>query len=194
MSGMDEHEVFKQPVQRVAAFGLRLTEARKRAGYGSQVALANRMRLHRLTVHRHESQGMLPHRRVLEEYAFVLGVTPQWLLYGSDDPLLDLPVAVRDYLVRERGSMRPETFDRLARVPWLVIGDEEVDELDVGHVRLLIDRNLDKRDRRGQSIAPYRDASRAPSEQLPLRSLDVGPGSPQRSRRTLSRAPQAAVP
>jgi hypothetical protein len=177
---MDEPEVFKQPVQRVEAFGRRLAEARMKAGYGSQVALACRMRLHRLTVHRHESQGMLPHRRVLDEYAHVLGVTPQWLLYGTDDPMMDLPVQIREYMLTYRDELRPELYERLLQVPWHAIGGEDLDAFDFLALRALIDRNLAKRDLRGQVVSSYRDVTRP--EQLSLRSLDVPPRAPRRTR------------
>lgn len=169
-------DVFATPSERGRAFGQRLAAARKRAGYGSQTALARRMGLHKLTVHKHESQGFMPSRQVLEHYSFLLGVTPQHLLYGQDDPMLDLPAVVRDHLVAERERMAVEVFERMQRVPWHVIGGDDIDPLDVFTIRALLERNIGKRDARTAPAASYR---RAAPEQLPIRGLDA-PGAPAR--------------
>lgn len=173
-----------KPIEQGLAFGRRLYEARMRAGFGSQYALSRRMNLSKLTVHRHESQGVIPHRRTIDEYAWVLGVTPQWLLYGSDDPLLDLPDVVFAYIEKYRADLRPKTIDCLQRVPWQIIAGEDVDLLDsdaVHEIRLLIDRNLRKRDETTRVARPSSDDE---PEQLPLlRSLDLtSPGAPRRGR------------
>lgn len=169
-------EVFAVPSERGRAFGARLAEARKRAGYGSQTALARRAGLHKLTVHGHESQGRLPSRPVLELYAFLLGVTPQWLMHGVDDPMLDLPPVVRDHLLAERDRMSADVYERMQRVPWHVIGGDDIDPLDVLTIRALVERNLAKRDARVRPSASYR--GHAP-EQLPIRGLDTRPPEPE---------------
>ncbi len=160
------------PQEQGAAFGRRLYEARMRAGFGSQYALARRMSLHKITVHKHETQGIIPRRRTLDEYAWVLGVTPQWLLYGRDDPLLDVPKAVYRYIEENRSELAPETLERLQRVPWHVIADEDVESLDgydVHDIRKLIDRNLAKRDSSPRTVRPFFDNE---GEQLPRLRLD----------------------
>ncbi len=177
--GDPSDDVFAVPSERGRAFGQRLAEARKRAGYGSQTALARRMGLHKLTVHKHESQGCLPSRQVLEHYAFLLGVTPQFLLYGQDDPLLDLPAVVRDHLVAERDRMAVEVFERMQRVPWHVIGGDDIDPLDVFTIRALVERNLAKRDARARPAASYRRSHAQQPEQLPIRGLDTRAPTPE---------------
>lgn len=143
------------PRDRALAFGERLAQARKAAGYGSQTALARAARLHPLTVHRHEKQGFMPARTVVAEYARLLGVTEQWLLYGADDPMLDLPDVVREYLLSAHGrTMSGAAYERLARIPWDLLTADYIDALMVHEVRLLVERNLAMRAQSGHATAP----------------------------------------
>lgn len=165
MSEMAE-TLFGTPAQQAYAFGRRLREARLAAGYGSQTALARRMALHPLTVHRHEMQGMVPKREVVDQYCWLLGVSPQWLLYGSNDPMLDLPGPVKEYLLGPFGrSLDREVFTRMQRVPWGVIADlDTLQREQVHEVARLIERNLAMR------------ASSRGAEQLSLQ--DIPPPRP----------------
>lgn len=140
------------PRDRALAFGERLAQARKAAGYGSQTALARAARLHPLTVHRHEKQGFMPARYVISEYARLLGVTEQWLLYGADDPMLDLPDVVREYLLGPHGrTMSTAAYERLARIPWDLLTDDYIDPPMVHEVRQLVERNLAMRAQSGHA-------------------------------------------
>lgn len=180
---------FENPRAQMLAFGRRLQAARKRAGYGSQYALARRTALSPLTVHRHETGQQMPSRPVLEEYAWLLGVTPQHLLFGSDDPLLDLPPTVLDYVQKHRETLTAETLDRLARIPWHVLTDPSVLEgEDVHEVRIFVDRALRKRDARGEVARPSMPDE---SAQLPIRSFELRAQEPPRRSRAPSR--QAAT-
>lgn len=170
------------PKEHAFAFGRRLREMRLKAGYTSQTALARRMSMHPMTVHKHEQQGFMPHRWTIEQYAWLLGCTPQYLLYGSDDPLLDLPEAVRSYLCGRHGeSMSASTRGRLIRVQWHVLCGDYVDEVMVHDVRRFIDEHA-------RPAAPSADGRTA--EQLSLCDVQVPrerqrPGrKPQHSRQT----------
>jgi hypothetical protein len=180
---------FEKPREQMLGFGRRLQAARKRAGYGSQYALARRTALSPLTVHRHETGQQMPSRAVLEEYAWLLGVTPQHLLFGSDDPLLDLPPPVLDYVEKHRDTLTTETLDRLARIPWHVIADPSVLEgEDVHEVRIFVDRALRKRDAKGTVARP---SSSDEAAQLPIRSFELRTQEPPRRGRPPTR--QAAT-
>ena len=131
------------PLDRALAFGQRLAEARKAVGYASQTAFARAAKVHPLTVHKHEKQGRMPSRLVVREYARLTGRTEAWLLYGVDDPLMDLPEVVRDYLLGPHGAtMTQPVFDRLSRITWDLLTDDYLDREMVHEVRLLVERNL----------------------------------------------------
>jgi len=68
----------------------RLRYAMKEKGFATAADLARRMEYKDVTVRAHLNQvSGIPSKRA-EEYARVLGVTPEWILYGSDGPL-ELP-------------------------------------------------------------------------------------------------------
>ena len=172
------------PKEFAEAFGRRLKERRLAAGYTSQTALARRMSLHPMTVHKHEMQGYLPARITIEQYAYMLGCTPGYLLYGTDDPLVDLPEAVREYLTgRHAAGLHVDTRRRLIKVQWSVICGEYIDEVMVHDVRRLIDDNL----RSARNSGDER-----PAEQLPLRHVPVSIERP-RARRQPQHSGQAAL-
>jgi hypothetical protein len=177
---------FNHPTPRefALAFGRRLKERRIAAGYTSQMALVRRMSMHPMTVHKHEMQAKLPHRSTIEQYAWMLGCTPQYLLYGTDDPLLDLPEAVREYLTgRHAAGLHPDTRRRLIKVQWTVLCGDYLDEVMVHDVRRLIDDNL-----RGA-----RDSGdERPAEQLSLVHVPVS-REPARARRKPQHQGQAAL-
>lgn len=166
------------PLERALAFGRRLAESRKKAGYGSQTALARACNLHPLTVHKHEKQGFMPSRPVVGLYSRVLGVTEAYLLYGTDDPLLDLPEVVRDYLLSPHGqSLSPDTFSRMSRLPWDLLTGEYLDAAMVHELRLLVEKNV--------ALSPQspdahrsRPARRGSPFQLPLPRLSPSREAP----------------
>jgi transcriptional regulator with XRE-family HTH domain len=127
-----------------AGFGARLAELRKRAGYTSQAKLARKLGLSAMTVHRHESRGILPKPEVLAAYVRELRTSEEYLLYGVES--YEVPVAVELYLTGIRGgSVSAEVADRLRRIPWRLLTAGLVDENDVDFIRRMIDTNLKKR-------------------------------------------------
>jgi transcriptional regulator with XRE-family HTH domain len=125
-------------------FGERLKQARLRAGFTSQPKLARALGLNPMTVHRHESQGVLPKDEVIKAYAGLLKVPEAWLRYGLGD--VAVPPAVEQFLSSFLGiGLEPAVAERLKRLPWSLLTAGEVDEKDVARVARAIEKNLAKR-------------------------------------------------
>ncbi len=160
------------PLERALAFGRRLAEARKRVGYGSQTALARAAHLHPITVHKHEKQGQMPSRPVLWLYSRLLGVSEHYLIYGVDDPLLDLPEVVRDYLLGPHGQALPaEVFSRLTRISWDLLTENYIDLPMVHDVAMLVARNVAMRPQSGHDESRPEPGRRP--VQLPLPRVEA---------------------
>lgn len=165
------HDVSTQVID--GAFGRRLKEARLRAGYRSQPALARACNLHVTSVHKHESRRERPSSKAVAAYARVLGVSELYLLHGIEEPAPPppaplLPAAVERYLDSVDGKgLDPEVADRLRRVPWSVLVDGEVERWHVVEVRKMIAKNLARR------AASTDYAARSSSSTLPLQFADA---------------------
>ena len=124
---------------KTAAFGARLKQARQRAGYRSQPALARALGINPMTVHRHEAGIVPPKPETLRAYAVKLRVTEQWLLYGAGDP--EVAGVVESYLTGRRGmDTDPYVAECLRSVPWAQLGAGALDEIDVHEMRLTIEK------------------------------------------------------
>lgn len=125
-------------------WGRRLKEARIRAGYKSQPALARAMGVHVMTIYRHEAEKVEPHDDAVRAYSRMLTVSESYLRYGSGDE--SVPRAVRSYLDSYRSAeLLPETRRRLTQIPWALLTAGDVDEKVVDGLARLVDKNLRSR-------------------------------------------------
>lgn len=124
--------------------GDRLRQARLRAGYASQPALARVLGMNHNTICRHEGGHVLPAKRILDRYCQVLRIDEAELQYGIG--LAPPPGSVIDFLMsRDARELLDETRDRLLRVNWSVFSEGPIAKWQVGTIAQLIDRNLRKR-------------------------------------------------
>lgn len=110
----------------------------------------------------------MPSRPVLWLYSRLLGVSEHYLIYGTDDPLLDLPEVVREYLLGPHGrALPPPVFERLTRIPWDLLTDDYIDAVMVHDVALLVARNVAMRAQSADAIEPAPRDSRPVQLALP---------------------------
>lgn len=75
--------------------GTRLKEAMMKKGFATAADLARRMGYKEVTVRAHINGNSGLQAKKAAAYSKVLGVSPEWLLYGKEDPL-DLPADDKD--------------------------------------------------------------------------------------------------
>lgn len=122
----------------------RLERLRVEAGYHSQAALARKMGVNNMTVHRHFSLGVEPREDMYQAYARALGRSAHYIRYGREQETV--PPAVESYLAGPKGlDTDPEVAKRLRRIPWSVLAAGTVDEKAVHAIRRIIDENLQAR-------------------------------------------------
>lgn len=142
MAPVDRQDSTYRPFKQ---FGERLAQARIRAGYASQPALARVLGMNNNTICRHEGGRVLPLPKVIKRYCEVLDMEESELMHGVGG-FRPPPGSVVDFLLTaEAQKYSDETRDRLLRVNWDAIADGPVDRAGVEVIARLIDRFVQRR-------------------------------------------------
>jgi transcriptional regulator with XRE-family HTH domain len=124
--------------------GERLARAREAAGYPTQSALADAIKVRTQTIWRIETGGYPLSRSTARRLAPKLGVSEAWLMYGTpDDGVRQPPPSVEIYLASELAADCTEQVRaRLRAVNYATLGVPDPGVKDVHRVRELIEFNL----------------------------------------------------